>query len=95
MHSWCSQHDEIKYRKHFDNIKELTLKRLKLGEIITIKEMKPPSHLKKADNDPQNNKYIDIRKEEEIYFPRLGAFEIYADKILIFSKLKSNSWPSD
>lgn len=26
-------------------------------------------------------------------YPRFGAFEVYVDGILIFSKLKSNMWP--
>ena len=39
------------------------------------------------------NKYYDESKEEFVYFPRFGTFEVYADKMLIFSKLKSNLWP--
>ena len=41
----------------------------------------------------KDNKYFDAQKQEEVYCPRLGAFEIYVDKILIYSKIKTNKWP--
>jgi hypothetical protein len=28
-----------------------------------------------------------------VYFPKLGSFEVYAEGILIFSKLRSGKWP--
>ena len=73
----------------------MTLQKLKLGDNVRISQMKPPAHYQKVNPDSQDSKYYDIRKEADVYFPRLGSFEVYVDKILIFSKLKSNIWPKD
>lgn len=32
-------------------------------------------------------------RDQQVYFPKLGAFEVYAEGILIFSKLRSGKWP--
>jgi selT/selW/selH-like putative selenoprotein len=55
--------------------------------------MDPPKHYQKMVN-PKETKYYDVRREEEVYFPRLGSFEVYVDGVLIFSKLKANLWPN-
>lgn len=64
-----------------------------LGDNIAIVQMQPPTHFQKL-GPARDTKYYDLRKEEETYFPRLGAFEVYVDKVLVFSKLKSNLWPN-
>ena len=42
----------------------------------------------------KNNKYIDERTAQTAIFPRLGAFEIQVDGILIYSKILSSAWPN-
>lgn len=42
----------------------------------------------------KNNKYIDEKTAQTVIFPRLGAFEIEVDGILIYSKIQSSSWPN-
>jgi selT/selW/selH-like putative selenoprotein len=75
-------------------MREVAFQRIKLGDNIVIKQMEAPAYFEKVSKDVKETKYFDIRKEEEVYFPRLGAFEVYVDKVLIFSKLKSNLWPN-
>lgn len=95
QHAWCSQHDEYKYLFHFEKIREAVLQRVQLGDNIIVEQMEPPRHYQKLNANPHDNKYFDIRRDEEVYFPRLGAFEVYVDQVLIFSKLRSNAWPND
>jgi hypothetical protein len=70
------------------------LKKLKVGDDIVIRPMEAPEHFHRVDKHAKDSKYYDAKKEEDVYFPRLGAFEIYVDQILIFSKIRSNMWPS-
>ena len=42
----------------------------------------------------KNNKYIDEKTAQIVIFPRLGAFEIEVEGILISSKLTSSVWPN-
>ena len=56
--------------------------------------MEAPKHLIKTNKNQKDDKYLDIQKDEEVHFPRLGSFEIYVDRIQIFSKIKSNMWPN-
>ncbi len=42
----------------------------------------------------KNNKYIDEKTAQTAIFPRLGAFEIQVDGILIYSKIQSSAWPN-
>ena len=55
--------------------------------------MEVPNHFVKLNKKAKDNKYLDTLKEEEVYCPKLGSFEIYVDDIQIFSKIKSNVWP--
>jgi hypothetical protein len=45
-----------------------------LGDNICIVQMEPPQHFQKIGPHPKDTKYYDLRKEEETFFPRLGAF---------------------
>ncbi len=92
LHSWCSRHDESKYAEHFDRLKK------KLASVIPdaiINRNPVPTHYRKLPNKSSvgENKYFDEKKEEFILYPRFGAFEVFVDGILVFSKLKSNVWP--
>jgi hypothetical protein len=40
------------------------------------------------------NIYIDKNANEPVTFPRISSFEIYIFNVLIFSKLKNNTWPN-
>lgn len=62
-------------------------------DALIYRRMDPPKHYQKMVN-PKETKYYDVRREEEVYFPRLGSFEVYVDGVLIFSKLKANIWPN-
>ena len=37
---------------------------------------------------------ISLQKHQKVKFPRIGAFEIYFNQKVIFSKLKNGTWPS-
>ena len=74
MHGWCSQHDEYKYLFYFQKIKETVTERLKLGENIIVTPREPPTHYQKFSCNTKDNKYFDLRRDEDVYFPRLGSF---------------------
>ena len=74
MHGWCSQHDEYKYLFYFQKIKETVTERLKLGQNIIINPSELPHNYKKLTADIKDNKFYDFNRDEDVYFPRLGAF---------------------
>ena len=92
LHSWCSRHDEDKYKDHFEKLK--TKLASSLPNAVITRNSVPDSYRKiHGKSSTGENKYYDETKEEFVYYPRFGSFEVYADKMLIFSKLKSNLWP--
>lgn len=92
LHAWCSRHDESKYIEHFDRLKS------KIQAVVpgaSVNRNTVPVHYRRMGNKSSigENKYFDEKKEEFVLYPKFGAFEVYVDGMLIFSKLKSNLWP--
>lgn len=94
QHAWCSQHDEDKYRYFYEQTRDAILKKIKVGDDIAIRPKDVPTHFQKINKHSKDNKYYDIQKDQEVYFPRLGSFEVFVDGVLVFSKLKSSLWPN-
>lgn len=66
-----------------------------LGYSDVVKNNVPSSYRKINDKvHGGENRYFDLRNNEIVLFPKFGAFEVYVNGILIFSKLKSSLWPN-
>ena len=64
QHSWCSQHDEEKYRFYFEQVRDAILKKIKLGDIISVLPKEVPKHYQKKNKSSQDNKFYDTLKQE-------------------------------
>lgn len=95
LHNWCSRHNEAKYHDFFH---KLEVKAKNLIPHPRIIKNAPPAHYQPrnmaATAGLQVHHYFDEEAEEEVAFPRHGAFEVKVNGILIFSKLQSNLWPN-
>lgn len=64
-----------------------------MPEVLVSKNQIPLAFKKILARFPDDNRYINEKTRDIVQYPRLGAFEIYADGYLIFSKIESNLWP--
>lgn len=85
-HSWCTKHDETKYSSYYENCKG---KIVAICPEVQIVANQIPLAFKKKFSDDENSKPW----EGKFCFPRIGAFEIYFQDKIIFSKLETGLWP--
>lgn len=64
-----------------------------IPDIIVIKNQVPTHYRKLHSKYYDDNKYYNEQTDELVQFPKSGAFEVYVDGVLIFSKVQSNLWP--
>jgi predicted Rdx family selenoprotein len=64
-----------------------------ISDVVVLKNQLP-SHFRKLHSKfSDDNKYYNEHTDELVQFPRSGAFEVFFDGVLIFSKIQSNLWP--
>lgn len=61
---------------------------------IVIKNPVPDELIKTTELKSQKNLFLNKITNQNIVFPRIGAFEIYIYNILISSKLMTTNWPN-
>jgi len=61
---------------------------------IQVHTMLPPEELVPCHVFDGDNKYWNKNINDLQYFPALGAFEVYVNRILIYSKVHSKKWPN-
>ena len=61
---------------------------------IVIKNPVPDELVKTTELKSQKNLFLNKITNQNIVFPRIGAFEIYIYNILISSKLMTTNWPN-
>ncbi|CAG9314682.1 unnamed protein product [Blepharisma stoltei] len=84
-HKWCTNHDENKYKQYYNEAK-YTLES-EFPNFIVVENQIPVGLEKKFNADPL------IYKMGTAHFPRIGSFEIYYRKFIVFSKLGTKKWP--
>lgn len=98
QHQWCTSHEEKKYLKHFQACKKAIEENmthftdLGLGQ-IEIRENEIPEEMQGSFMRKEEG-YIIKRDGGKRLWPRIGAFEIYLDGKVVFSKLTSGRWPN-
>lgn len=85
-HSWCTKHDESKYKSYFENCKAKIL--VICPEVQVVANQIPLAFRKKFSMGENSKPW-----EGKHSYPRIGAFEIYFKETLVFSKLESGLWP--
>ena len=85
QHTWCTSHDENKYKDCFSKCKDSILS---ICPNVSVCENVVPLGL-------EHNflSILSISKPGKRHFPRLGSFEVYFRGMCIFSKLDSMRWP--
>jgi hypothetical protein len=84
-HSWCTNHDESKYKSYFDTCKQ------KISEVCPELETlsnQIPIYFSTKFSTSESRPW-----EGRLSFPRIGSFEVYFKSKVIFSKLETGLWP--
>ena len=87
VHSWSTNHDESKYLAYFERCKQEILE--VFPEMTVIANAIPPGFAHYF----QSHKRQPQPWAGKTSFPRIGAFEVYYQTSILFSKLCSGMWP--
>ena len=90
-HNWCTRHKEEKYLEYFNKLKMKIMQTA--PQVITYPNTIP---LGFEDNFFTEDEEISmIARYGKVKFPRVGAFEVYFNRKVIYSKLSNHGlWPN-
>ena len=85
-HSWCTNHDELKYKSYLEKVKQCIESACPEVSIFTNQNPQILLSLLYPDSKPTFT--------QSPTFPRLGSFEVYFRNKIVFSKLNTGRWPN-
>jgi hypothetical protein len=90
LHQWNTRHNEEKYNNYFKMMAAAIISRL--PNAIIMRNQIPKEYVSfdcysnLVPNDDESNPYYQM-------VPRIGAFEVSHQGVVVFSKYKGNYWP--
>ena len=103
-HAWCTFHEQSRYLYFLDITRKAILDKVPSATIV--ENTLPRQFLRKVSRAfeqeasfrskpiPLTPTVWDERVEQYVRFPRVGAFEVYWNGRVIYSKLRTGMWPN-